>query len=200
MTVVIFAAAALALIGKRAIHALAAYLALAISSVWLALQGSSHDASWALPLTISAVLKLVVAPAVIIALLRSNRHARELLPAVRLPGRAVLALALLALASKASALPALSGAAAAPAIFTVLCGMTMLIVDRALLANVIGLLVVDVGATLLGAAVAPGALASLELGAAFDGLVVVVIAVLIARTLHLRHPAADVESLTRLRG
>ena len=76
----------------------------------------------------------------------------------------------------------------------------MLVVQRNLIAHVIGLLAFSAGIALAGSAIAPGLPEAVELGASFDALVVTFIGLAIVRAFLTHNPLLDVASLRRLRG
>jgi hydrogenase-4 membrane subunit HyfE len=133
--------------------------------------------------------------------LRANPAADNLSSSVPATLRLALVI-LIALAARAVTQdPALSGIPMlGTAVFTVLCGIGMLMVHRNLLAHVFGLLVLGTGIELAGAMIAPGLPASFELGATFDVLVVTFIGLALVRAIATHNPLLDVESLRRLRG
>ena len=82
----------------------------------------------------------------------------------------------------------------------ILCALGMLVVQRNLIAHILGLLAFSAGITLAGSAIAPGLPAAVELGASFDALVVTFIGLAIVRAFLAHNPLLDVASLRRLRG
>lgn len=147
------------------------------------------------------LLKVVAAPVAIWEFVRRNAAARNLRPALDLPLRLVVALVL---AGASQLVPRVPGLASIPhaglAAYIVLCGLAMLVVHRNLLAQVIGLLVLSSGVTLAGVVSAPQLPEAVELGAAFDVLVVTFIGLALVRALLTDNALLDIESLRRLRG
>lgn len=146
-------------------------------------------------------LKLVAAPIAIWEFVRRNAAARTLRPALDLPLRALVVLVLVFAARLVPQVPGLGAIPhAGMAAYIVLCGLAMLVVHRNLLAQVIGLLVLSSGVTLAGIVSAPQLPEAVELGAAFDVLVVTFIGLALVRALITDNPLLDTESLRRLRG
>ena len=147
------------------------------------------------------VLKLIAAPIAIWAFVRRNAAARSLRPAFDLPLRLIV---VLALAGASQLVPRVPGLASIPhagmAAYIVLCGLAVLVLHRNLLAQVIGLLVLSTGVTLAGIICAPQLPEAVELGAAFDVLVVTFIGLALVRAMMTENPLLDIESLRRLRG
>jgi hydrogenase-4 membrane subunit HyfE len=151
--------------------------------------------------TAAFALKLVAAPIAIWAFLNRSAAARSLRPALDLPLRLIV---VLALAGASQLVPRVPGLGSIPhagmAAYIVLCGLAMLVLHRNLLAHVIGLLVLSSGVTLAGIICAPQLPEAVELGAAFDVLVVTFIGLALVRTMMTENPLLDIESLRRLRG
>jgi hydrogenase-4 membrane subunit HyfE len=147
------------------------------------------------------LLKLVAAPIAIWEFVHRNAAARTLRPALDLPQRLTV---VLVVAFAAQFVPRVPGLGAIPhgstAAYVVLCGLTVLVVHRNLLAQVVGLLVLSSGVTLAGVVSAPQLPETVELGAAFDVLVVTFIGLALVRALITDNPLLDTESLRRLRG
>jgi hydrogenase-4 membrane subunit HyfE len=72
--------------------------------------------------------------------------------------------------------------------------------NRNVLAGVVGLFLLDAGASVAGASFAVQLPEALEMGAAFDALVLTVVAVMLARAIARHDASLDVRSLRRLRG
>jgi hydrogenase-4 membrane subunit HyfE len=198
--IVAFASAAFIIVSRTS-HALAAYVVLAATAVILSAEYMPHAGVALASLGLAIVLKLVVAPLAVVFLMRRHAAAKDLRSSLALPARIALAIALAALAASAASMPALrSLTMSREIVFAVLCGATMIVVHRNLMAGVIGLLALDGAVTLAGAEFAPSVPHLLDLFAAFDALVVTVIAVTILRDLHRHYPMLDVRSLRKLRG
>lgn len=145
-------------------------------------------------------LKLVLAPAVIGTFVRRNPPARDLRPVASLPLRLIAVLAM-GFGAQYVHIPGLAASSLSTlAAYIVLVGLAELVLDRNLLAQVVGLLVLSTGVTLAGVACAPQLPAAVELGAAFDVLVVTFIGLALVRALLTDNPLLDIESLRRLRG
>lgn len=198
--VVLLAGAAL-ILNPRTLHVTIAYVllaAMATASVARAAAGSEL----ALGLLIaSAFLKLVVAPVGLWLFVRSNPATRDLRPAIPLASRLVVVLMLGVAARAVASLPAFKDTAMIDvATFVLLSALGMLVVQRNLLAHILGLLALSAGITLAGAAMAPTLPESVELGASFDVLVVTFIGLALVRAFLAHNPLLDVESLRSLRG
>jgi hydrogenase-4 membrane subunit HyfE len=162
---------------------------------------ASASAVSLLPFGISLVLRLAIIPAGILAFLRANPPANDLLPSISLPLRLTLTIAFALVARNVAHFPMLSGIPSGGAVaYVVLCGLGMLLVHRNLLAHLIGLLVLGDGIGLAAATFAPALPEFVELGAAFDALVSTVLGLTLVRSLVAHDPILDVESLRRLRG
>ncbi|MGA2392339.1 MAG: NADH-quinone oxidoreductase subunit K [Candidatus Lustribacter sp.] len=149
----------------------------------------------------TCVLKLVAAPIALWEFARRNAAARSLRPAIGLPVRLIVVLAVVFAAQLVPRVPGLGSIShAALAAYVVLCGLAVLVVHRNLLAQVIGLLVLSSGVTLAGVVSAPQLPEAVELGAAFDVLVVTFIGLALVRAMITENPLLDIESLRRLRG
>jgi len=189
------------IVASRTSQALAAYVVLGATAVILSARDMPHAGVGLVSLTIAVMLKLVVAPLAVVFLMRSHEAAKDLRSGLGLTARIVVAIGLAALAASTAAMPALSGLPMSREIvFAVLCGAAMIVVHRNLMAGVIGLLALDGAVTLAGAEFSPTIPHLLDLFAAFDVLVVTVIAVAIVRELHRHYPSLDVRSLRKLRG
>jgi hydrogenase-4 membrane subunit HyfE len=151
--------------------------------------------------SISFFLKAIVAPIGIWTFARRNAAARNLRPAVDLPIRLVV---VLALAFGSQYVPHMPGLAPIPMVGTIayimLCSFAVLVIHRNLLAQVIGLLVLSAGVTLAAVMSAPQLPEAVELGATFDALVVTFIGLTLVRAFLTHHPLLDIESLRSLRG
>lgn len=189
------------IVASRTSQALAAYIVLSATAVILSAEDMPHPGVGLASLGLAIAVKLVVAPLAVVYLIRRHEEARDLHSNLALPGRIAVAIALAALAALTAAMPALSGLTMSREIvFAMLCGATMIVVHRNLMAGVIGLLALDAAVTLAGAEFAPSVPHLLDLFAAFDALVVTVIAVAILRELHRHYPSLDVRALRKLRG
>lgn len=196
----VLAGAAL-ILSSRTLLAAVAYLviaAIAIASIFPA----TVDSPLAIALLAgSAFLKLCVAPIGIYLFIRANPATRDLRPSISLPSRLIVVVAI-GLAARAvagfAAFRDVSGVGIAA--YVILCALGMLIVQRNLIAHVIGLLAFSAGITVAGLAIAPGLPVVVELGASFDALVVTFIGLAIVRAFLAHNPLLDVASLRRLRG
>jgi hydrogenase-4 membrane subunit HyfE len=197
---VAFASAGL-IAASRTSHALLSYFVLAAAAVAMSLADVPHAGTGLLSLGFAVALKLIVAPLSVIFLVRRHPSADDLHSGLTFSGRIVVVLLLAALAEATASMPALRGLPLCrEIIFALLCGSSTMVVHRNLMAGIVGLLSMDAAVTLAGAEFAPLVPHLLDLFAAFDVLVVTVIAVSIARELHRHYPAFDVRSLRKLRG
>ncbi|HEY1730013.1 MAG TPA: hypothetical protein VGG22_16715 [Candidatus Baltobacteraceae bacterium] len=149
----------------------------------------------------SAFLKLVVAPVGIYLFIRANPATRDLRPSLLLPIRLVLVVVIAIAARVVAGFVAFKDVAVVDiAAFVILCALGMLVVQRNLIAHIIGLLAFSAGITLAGSTIAPDLPVAVELGASFDALVVTFIGLAIVRAFLAHNPLLDVASLRRLRG
>jgi hydrogenase-4 component E len=192
---------AVLILDVRTIRVVAAYAVLAAWVAWLALP-TALASPFALALFgASFCMKLILAPVGMWLFTRRNPAARDLRPALNLPARLILVLALALVAVDVVRVHALVPfALVEAATFVVLCGLTILVVHRNLLAAIVGLLVIGTGVTLTAAALAPGLPESIELGAAFDALIATFIGLALVRAFLAHNPLLDVASLRSLRG
>ncbi len=197
----IILAGATLIVNGRTSQALIAYVVLAATTSAILLPSSLATPTAVALFSLSTILKVGLAPFALRWFLRANPAADNLSSSVPATLRLALVI-LIALAARAVTQdPALSGIPMlGTAVFTVLCGIGMLMVHRNLLAHVFGLLVLGTGIELAGAMIAPGLPASFELGATFDVLVVTFIGLALVRAIATHNPLLDVESLRRLRG
>jgi hydrogenase-4 membrane subunit HyfE len=194
-------AGATLIVNGRTSQALIAYVVLAATTSIILLPSSLATPTALALFSLSTILKVGLAPIALRWFLRANPAADNLSPSVS----AMLRLAFVILIAYAATTVARDSAFAGipmigTAVFTVLCGIGMLMVHRNLLAHVFGLLVLGAGVELAGAMIAPGLPASFELGATFDVLVVTFIGLALVRAIATHNPLLDVESLRRLRG
>jgi hydrogenase-4 membrane subunit HyfE len=149
----------------------------------------------------SAFLKLVVTPIGIYLFIRANPATRDLRPSISLPGRLLVVVVIGLAARVVPGFVAFKDVAIVDvAAFVILCALGMLVVQRNLIAHIIGLLAFSAGITLAGSVIAPRLPESVELGASFDALVVTFIGLAIVRAFRAHNPLLDVASLRRLRG
>lgn len=191
--VIVFVAGAVLVLDTRTTRVVAAAVVLAAVAVY-----DAAPAAVAEPLTLalfvtSFVVKLVVAPIGIWLFARRNVAARDLHPAVSIPVRVAVVLGLVLIARSVAPFPE-------TATYIVLCGLTLLVVHRNLIAGIIGLLVLGTGVTIAGMLVAPRLPESIELGAAFDALIATFIGLALVRAFVTHNPLLDVASLRKLRG
>lgn len=196
---ILFAGGALIVCGRTSL-VVAGYVAVALIATLSQLPASTSTLTLGL-LAVSAFLKLCVAPAGVLLFAAKNVEARDLRPALAIPWRLLIVLAFVVMARVAGAMPAF---AAFPSIdlglYVAICALGMLMLQRSLLANLLGLLALGEGVTLSGTAFAPTLPESIELGATFDVLVITFIGLAIARAFLVHNPLLDIESLRRLRG
>jgi hydrogenase-4 membrane subunit HyfE len=194
-------AGAVLILSPRTLLAAAAYVviaSIATASILPAAVGSPFALAL---LSGSAFLKLVVAPIGIYLFIRANPTTRDLRPSISLPIRLVVVVVIGLAARSVSGFVAFQDVAGiGVTAFVVLCALGMLVVQRNLIAHIIGLLAFSAGITLAGSAIVPGLPESVELGASFDALVVTFIGLAIVRAFLAQNPLLDVASLRNLRG
>jgi len=194
-------AGATLIVNGRTGQALIAYIVLAATASAILLPASLSTPTAVVLFSVSVILKVGLAPIGLRWFLRANPTADDLSPSMSAPVRLLLVIVMAIAAKSISQDPAL---AAVPmlgtAVFTLLCGIGMLMVHRNLLAHVIGLLVLGTGIELAGAMLAPGLPAAFELGATFDVLVATFIGLALVRAIATHNPLLDVDALRRLRG
>jgi hydrogenase-4 component E len=197
----ILLAGATLIVNGRTGQVVVAYVVLAATTSAILLPSSLATPTAVALFAISALLKIVLAPVGFRWFLRANPTADDLNPSVPATVRLLLVILIAIAARSISQDPALSGIPLLfTAVFTVLCGISMLMVHRNLLAHVIGLLVLGTGIELAGAMIAPGLPEAFELGATFDVLVATFIGLALVRAIAAQNPLLDVESLRRLKG
>lgn len=197
----ILLAGATLIVNGRTGQAIIAYVVLAATASVLLLPSSLASPTTLTFFSLSTLLKVGLAPVGLRWFLHVNPTADNLGPSTPAPVRIVLAILMALAARSITQDPMLSGIPMlGTAVFTVLCGIGMLMLHRNLLAHVIGLLVLGSGIELAGAMLAPGLPASFELGATFDVLVATFIGLALVRAIAAHNPLLDVESLRRLRG
>lgn len=145
--------------------------------------------------------KAIVLPALLLALMRRTREPRLLDaprgPLVRLAGAAALALLTTAV------LPPLGLASAHTehaSVALVLIGIAIVAARRPALHQLIGLIVAENGLSLLAVSVPGGLSYVIELGALFDLVLVVTVAVAFVQRIHAELGSGDTELLRELRG
>jgi hydrogenase-4 component E len=194
-------AGAVLIVGGRTTFVLIAYVVLAVTATMLIPTSALASPLAFAVLALTTVMKVLVAPLVIVFFLRGNPAASDLRPSLGLPWRLMLAIAFALVAAGVRTVPALAGMPHQDlAAYVILCGVGMLVVHRNLLAHVIGLLALGTGIMLAGTVLAPQLPESIELGATFDALVGTFIGLAIVRAFVLHNPLLDVESLRKLRG
>lgn len=197
----ILLAGAMLIINGRTGQAIIAYVVLAATVSTLLLPSSLTSPTALTFFSLSTLLKIGLAPVGFRWFLRANPTADNLGPSTPAPVRIVLVILMALAARSITQDPMFSGTPMlGTAVFTVLCGIGVLMLNRNLLAHVIGLLVLGSGIELAGAMLAPGLPASFELGATFDVLVATFIGLALVRAIAAHNPLLDVESLRRLRG
>ena len=197
---ILLLAGAVLLLSTRTTQMLAGYVVLAVTvSAFVAPAALGSPLSLAL-FTVSALLKVVLAPLGILAFVRANPEAGDLRPSLAAPVRLLLVVAF-ALVARAGVVPGLADVALQNvAAYVVLCGVGVLIVQRNLLAHVVGLLALGAGVTLAGAILAPALPESVELGATFDAFVATFIGLALVRAFFSQKAPLDVDALRSLRG
>lgn len=198
---VVILGASVAVLASRTSRAVAGYVVVAGAATYATMRNVPHTTQYLIPFAISIMLKIVIAPVAVARLIRTRPAADDLRPSLSMPWRIIVLIGLLWLAAATAALPALRDVAlAGAATFTLLCGATTLMFNRNVLAGVAGLFLLDAGASVAGASFAVQLPEALEMGAAFDALVLTVVAVMLARAIARHDASLDVRSLRRLRG
>jgi hypothetical protein len=196
----IFLSGAALVLESRTSRALIAYLVLAVTTSWAALAVAHAEANPVIFLA-SSLAGVIAAPLAIALLLRENRPAEALRPSFSVPVR-LLIIAVAGLVAHAASGPVAFQPTwlVRSVAYVMLCGIATLIVYRNVLAQIVGLLTVDAAIRLAGAVAAPALPGAIELGAAFDAMIVALIGLAIVRALVRHEPALDVRALKRLRG
>jgi hydrogenase-4 component E len=198
---IILLAGATLIVNGRTGQVVVAYVILAATTCAILLPSSLTTPTAVVLFAVSALLKIVLAPIGFRLFLRANPTADDLSPSVPATVRLLLVILIAIAARSISQDSPLSGIPLlGTAVFTILCGISMLMVHRNLLAHVIGLLVLGTGIELGGAMIAPGLPEAFELGATFDVLVATFIGLALVRAIVAHNPLLDVESLRRLKG
>src|SRR5581483_7598373 len=136
---ILFAGGALIVCGRTSL-VVAAYVVIAFVATWSQLPASTSILAVTL-LIISGLLKLGVAPVGLWLFASKNVEARDLRPAFTIPVRLLIVVVLALAAKEAGAMSAFAAFAGIDiGLFVVLCGLGMLMVQRSLLANLLGLL------------------------------------------------------------
>lgn len=198
---VVLLAGAVLIVDGRTSRVLVAYIVLACTiGIFIVPFASASPLSLTF-FVLSALLKLVVAPAGILLFLRANPPANDLLPAIARPARIVLVIGFALVSRAVGNFPALAAIPMQGLVaYIVLCSAGMLVVHRNLLAHLMGLLALGTAIAFAGATLAPTLPEFVELGASFDALVATVLGLTLVRSLIVHSPLLDVESLRRLRG
>jgi hydrogenase-4 membrane subunit HyfE len=198
---VLYAAGAALILDGRTSRVILAYVTVAAAVALLTAPSTLGSPLPATLFLLGLTLKLAVVPIGLGLFVRRNAAARDLRPALPLPLRLIVILALGAGAQFVAQLPALAAIPqTAVASYIVLCGLAVLVIHRSLLAAVVGLLALSAGVALAGAMAAPGLPETVELGATFDALVVTFIGLALVRAFFTHHALLDSEALRSLRG
>jgi len=190
-TLVILVAGGLLLVTSRTAIALGAYVVLAAAASTLIVPAATGSALALAVFSVTTVMKVLIAPLVMLWFLRAQPAARTLRPSLSVALRLLLAIGFAVVGI---------GTPLGLGLFILVCGVGMLVVHRNLMAHLIGLLALGTGVTLCGAVLAPGLPESVELGGTFDALVGTFIGLGLIRAFAAHDPLLDVESLKRLRG
>ncbi|HEX3458958.1 MAG TPA: NADH-quinone oxidoreductase subunit K [Candidatus Baltobacteraceae bacterium] len=197
---ILLLAGAVLLLSTRTTQMLVGYVVLAISVAVLVAPAAIGSTLSLVLFSVTALLKVAIAPLGILAFVRANPKAGDLRPSLAAPVRLLLVV-VFALVAHGTVVSALGHVGLqSVTIYIVLCGVGILIVHRNLLSHVIGLLVLGTGVTLAGALLAPTLPASVELGATFDALVATFIGLALVRAFFAHNPMLDVDALRKLRG
>jgi hydrogenase-4 membrane subunit HyfE len=196
----ILVSAALLAIDSRLRSALVAYAVFTAATLYLAFPREATLTAGAFFCAL-AVIKLVIGPAALIALVKRYNVPEDLAPSVSLPWRLLLVAATLLAAHEIRRMTAFSGVASAGVVFyAIFTSMMIVVLHRNLLAHVIGLLMLGSAITLSGAVFSPGLPGAIEIADTFDAVIATVVALSIARALIAFDPRLDIRSLRELRG
>ena len=197
---VLLAGAGLVL-NARTSQAVAAYTVLAALATYFTFPATSGSGIALALFVLSGFLKLIAAPLGVWLFVAANPATRDLRPSVPIAGRLLVVIAFAAAAHGVASMDAFRGIQGIDEIsYVILCALGMLVIQRNLLAHILGLLALSAGVTLAGAVLAPGLPESVELGATFDAMVVTFIGLGLIRAFIVHNPILDVESLRSLRG
>jgi hydrogenase-4 membrane subunit HyfE len=192
--------AAIMVADTRAKRVLNGYIAITVVTSIVTFPAAAASTLGLATFALATALKVVLVPIGILWFLRRNPGAEDLRPSLSLPARVFTLIVLAALSRGAEQLPV---AAALPlhgeVAFVILCGIAMLLIDRNVLADMLGLLLFGAGISLQGTLAAPQLPEVVELGAAFDVMVTTFIGLAFLGTLHKRG-LLDVDRLRTLRG
>ena len=197
---VLLAGAGLVL-NARTSQAVVAYIVLAALATYFIFPATNGSPIALLLFVLSGFVKLIAAPLGVWLFVTANPATRDLRPSVPIAGRLLVVIAFAAAAHGVAAMDAFRGIGGIDEIaYVILCALGMLVIQRNLLAHILGLLALSAGVTLAGAVLAPGLPESVELGATFDAVVVTFIGLGLVRAFIVHNPVLDVESLRSLRG
>lgn len=154
---------------------------------------------------VTIALKGAVFPYLLLRALREANVLREAEPFVGYTSSVMVGLAALGIALRVSArLPAPAGSfsnlAVPVALFTIFIGLFLIVSRRKALTQVLGYLVLENGAFVLGLALAAGIPAMVELGVLLDAFVAVLVMQIAIHHISQEFRSTDVDRLTTLKG
>lgn len=198
-TLIVVSALAL-MLDARLRSALVAYAVLTGTTLWLAFPHGANTGALAL-FAFLALVKLVVGPALVLAIVRRYGVPENLGPSFNLAWRVLGAVAAVGVGAGAATMPAFASIPFAGVVFTALfCSVAVVVLHRNLLAHVIGLLALGSAISLAGAVFAPGLAGATEIADTFDVVIATLVALSVARSLVAFDPRLDIRSLRELRG
>jgi len=198
--VVLILSATALMLDARLRPALVAYLTFTGATLWLAYPHDLSARAVAFFLAI-AVVKLIVSPLVIVAIVTRYGAPENLRASFNIAWRITIAIASVAIGVAASKMEAFAGVPMAGAVFTALfSSVAVVVLHRNLIAHVIGLLMLGSAISLAGAVFAPGLSGATELADTFDVVISSLVALSVLRSIVAYDPHLDIRSLKDLRG
>lgn len=196
----ILVSAALLTVDSRLRTSIVLYVIFTTATLALAFPHPAGAAETAFVATL-ALLKLVVGPFALIALVRRYKVSEDLGPSLGLAWRLAIVALTLVVAHEIRNLSALASLSSSGVVFYAVFASVMIVVlHRNLLAHVMGLLMLGSSITLAGAVFAPELPGAIELAGTFDAVMATLLALAIARALIAFDPGLDIRSLRELRG
>jgi hypothetical protein len=202
VSIAIIIAGGVLVIDPRLRSALIAYIVFTISVLWLAHpRGAEATAVGIALFTFLAIVKVIVGPSAILWLRVKYRVPSDLGPSVGLGVRVGIAALALFIAHELSRAQAFADATGGTIVFYALfSSICVVLINRNLLAHVVGLLALGSAVTLAAAVFAPSLPGAIELADTFDAVFATFIGIGVARAVILYDPRLDVRSLRGLRG
>ncbi|HEX9356274.1 MAG TPA: hypothetical protein VF933_20955 [Streptosporangiaceae bacterium] len=187
----------------RAIVSVLAVQGTALGITAALLAAGSRDIGLGITAAVVLAAKGLIVPGLLRRLVRRDPGSRETAPLVNVPASLIAAAALIVMAylagGKLTALAPGTAARLAPAgLATVLIGFFMLATRRKAVSQIVGLLLIDNGIALTTFLLTAGVPLLVELGAALDVLLVVVVLRVLATTMRARLGPFDLDQLREL--